>query len=124
MVHVKCMMRLANKAAQQSSYYYKLGAVIVKGNRVIESGYNKIGHCKINSFPNSRHAEMDVILKVLRKENGLSSLSNSTLYVSRITAHGTAMAKPCAKCMKLIHSVGIKEVIYTTDNNLTERLKI
>ena len=118
------MMRLANKAAHNSNYFYKLGAVIVKGNRVIGIGYNKIGHCKINSFPNSRHAEMDVILKVLRKEDGLSSLAGSTLYVSRITTHGTAMAKPCVKCMKLARSVGVKEVIYTTDNNLTERLKL
>jgi len=30
------------------------------------------------------------------------------------------MAKPCKKCMDLIRSVGIKEVIYTTDNNVVK----
>lgn len=117
------MIRLANRAAKNSNYFYKLGAVILKGNRVIETGFNKIGHCKINNFPNSRHAEMDVILKVLRSNNGLHKLANSTLLVSRITSTGTGLAKPCSKCMSLIKSVGIKEVIYTT-NTGTERIKL
>lgn len=96
----------------------------MKGNRVLSTGYNSISYCSANNFKNSRHAEMDAILKLIKKQDGLSSLAGSTLYVSRITKTGTGLAKPCSKCMNLALSVGVKEVIYTTDNNSTERLKL
>jgi len=118
------MIRLATKHANNSTYYFRLGAVIVKGNRVLSTGHNSISHCSVNNFKNSRHAEMDAILKLIKKQGGLSSLAGSTLYVSRITKRGTGLAKPCIKCMDLARSVGVKEVIFTTDNNTTERLKL
>jgi deoxycytidylate deaminase len=118
------MIRLATKHASKSSYYFRLGAVIVKGNRVLSTGHNSISHCHVNDFKNSRHAEMDAILKLIKKQDGLSSLAGSTLYVSRITKTGVGLAKPCIKCLNLARSVGVKEVIYTTDNNTTERLKL
>lgn len=116
------MLRIATKQAAKSNYYYRLGAVITKGKRVIATGYNKLSYCPVNNFNNSRHAEMDVILKVLKRgKEGLSSLLNSTLHVTRITTTGRpAMAKPCPKCMNLIYSVGIKKIIYTTDNGIEE----
>lgn len=118
------MIRLATKQANKSNYYFRLGAVIVKGHRVLSTGHNKIAHCKVNDFKNSRHAEMDAILKLIKAKDGLSSLAGSTLYVSRITKTGTGLAKPCKKCMKLALSVGVKAIIYTTDNNTTERIKL
>lgn len=117
------MIRIASKQAKQSSFYFRLGAVIAKGNRILSTGHNKIGYCELNDFKCSKHAEMDAILKLLRKEKGLSSLSGSTIYISRITPTGkTALAKPCKKCMNLIISVGIKEIIFTTEHNKTERI--
>lgn len=111
------MIRIAKKQAEHSTYIYRLGAVITKGKRVLSTGFNQLSYCKINNFKNSRHAEMDAILKLLHKPNGLSSLAGATLFVTRITHTGKpAMARPCKKCMKLIHSVGIKEIVYTTDN--------
>ena len=118
------MIRIATKQAHNSSYYFKLGAVIVKGKRVLSTGYNRISHCQVNNFKNSRHAEMDAILKLLHTKEGLSSLAGATLYVSRITKTGTGLAKPCSKCINLALSVGIKEVIFTTDSNTTERIKL
>lgn len=119
------MIRLAKRAARLSTFYFKLGCVITKGNRVLSTGHNSIGFCELNDFNNSKHAEMDAVLKLLRKHNGLSSLNNSSVFVTRINASGnTALAKPCSKCMSLLISVGVKEVIYTTDNNQTERIKL
>ncbi len=107
--------------ATKSDYIYRLGAVIVKGKRVLATGYNSITYCKVNNFKNSRHAEMDVILKLMNKPNGLSSLAGATLYVTRITNTGrTAMARPCNKCWDLMLSVGIKDVIYTTPNGTSK----
>lgn len=119
------MIRLAKREAAKSTFYFRLGCVITKGNRVLSTGHNSIGYCELNSFHNSKHAEMDAVLKLLRKHTGLSSLCGSTVYVTRITPNGTtALAKPCAKCMSLLISVGVKEVIYTTDNCNTERIKL
>ena len=118
------MIRIAKKQANKSKYIYRLGAVLTKGKRVLAVGHNSITHCEVNNFKNSRHAEMDVILKVLHRDNGLSSLAGATLYVTRVTQTGrTAMAKPCHKCMKLIKSVGIKDIFYTTDTSI-ERIKL
>lgn len=119
------MIRLAKKEAAKSTFYFRLGCIITKGNRVLSTGHNSIGYCELNSFHNSKHAEMDAVLKLLRRDTGLSSLCGSTVYVTRITPNGTtALAKPCAKCMSLLISVGVKEVIYTTDNCNTERIKL
>lgn len=119
------MIRLAKKEAAKSSFYFRLGCIITKGNRVISTGHNSIGHCKLNDFKNSRHAEMDAVLKVLGRDKGLSQLAGTTVYVTRITPNGnTALAKPCKKCMSLLISVGVKEIIYTTDNKHHERIKL
>lgn len=120
------MIRLAKKEASKSKFYFKLGAIITKGNRVLSTGYNKIGFCELNSFNNSKHAEMDAILKLIRRgAEGLSSLAGATIYITRITpTNNTALAKPCPKCMALIHSVGIREIVYTTDNSHVERIKL
>lgn len=119
------MIRLAKREAEKSKFYFRLGCIITKGNRVISTGHNSISHCELNDFKNSKHAEMDAVLKVLRKDKGLSSLNGCTVYVTRITPQGkTALAKPCPKCMSLLISVGAKEVIFTTDNCNTERIKL
>lgn len=119
------MIRLAKKEAEKSIFYFRLGCIITKGKRVISTGHNSIRYCKANSFKNSRHAEMDAILKLLNKDKGLSHLAGATIYITRITPQGkTALAKPCKKCMALIQSVGIKTIIYTTDNSNTERIKL
>ena len=119
------MIRLAKKAAAKSSFYFRLGCIITKGNRVLSTGHNSIGYCELNSFNNSKHAEMDAVLKLIRQHNGLSSLAGATVYVTRITPKGqTAMAKPCSKCMSLLISVGVKEVIYTTDSTKVEKVRL
>ena len=75
-------------------------------------------------FGQSRHAEMDAIIKLLDKYDGLSSLAGASLYVTRITnTNKTSMAKPCPRCMELIQSVGIKQIIFTTHTGV-ERIKL
>jgi deoxycytidylate deaminase len=116
-------IRIANKQADRSTYIYRLGAVITKGQRVLSTGYNQLAYCPLNKFKVSKHAEMDAILKLMRKPNGLSSLAGSTLYVSRLTKRGTGLARPCSKCWDLMLAVGISKVIYTTSTGtITEKV--
>jgi deoxycytidylate deaminase len=105
----------------------QVGAVISKGNRILSVGHNQIrGYRKCPTdrvWKDSLHAEQDAILKLLNKGK-LSSLIGSTLYVSRRKKNGDpAIAKPCPKCQSLILAVGIKKVVYTTDNQETESYK-
>ena len=118
------MFRIANKQAARSTYIYRLGAVITKGQRVLSTGYNRLTYCPLNKYKVSKHAEMDAILKLMRRDGGLSSLAGATLYVSRITKSGTGLAKPCSRCMEVIRAVGISTIVYTTNSGtIKERVK-
>lgn len=111
------MLKHATKAASESVFHRaRVGAVIAKGERILSTGYNRIGYSRFlrnRPYPESIHAEQAAVLKLL-KERRLNDLSGSTIYVSRILRNGhTACALPCGVCNSLLASVGIKEVIYT-----------
>lgn len=113
------MIRKALKVANESLFYRaRVGAVIAKGSRILSTGCNKIGYSKLlpdRPYPESIHAEQAAIINLLR-ERRLSDLAGATIYVSRIGSGGSPrLARPCNYCHQLIESVGIKEVIFTTN---------
>ncbi len=97
-------------AARSPSKRLKVGAVIVKDNRIISSGYNgfpsstphksimKDGH-EINTI----HAEINTICDAAKR--GVS-ITGGTIYVNYF---------PCIYCTKSIISSGIKHIIYYKD---------
>lgn len=109
---------MAESLAHMSKHHMRVGAVIVKGRRIIAGGYNKnkthtIIKNKIDKFSlvDKLHAEMAVILKAR------TNLDGAKIYVLRIcpdNKDGTGMSRPCNLCMRLIRGAGIKEIIYTT----------
>lgn len=115
--------RIAAKAAERSKFErYRLGAVVVKGSRVLSTGFND---CSYNGITKTRttHAEEAAITKLLRARR-FSDLVGSDLYVLRITKGGrTALSKPCDRCMHLIRSVGIRTVHYTTDSGTGQSIR-
>jgi len=97
----------------------KVGAVLVKGRRVLATGYNGapsgITHCEVTGclreqlkVPSGErhelcrglHAEQNVILQAAMY--GIS-VEGSTLYITNA---------PCSICAKMIINAGIKEVVY------------
>jgi deoxycytidylate deaminase len=117
------MIRIASRQAEKSTHRYKLGAVIVKGGRVLSTGYNEIRYSK-ELQKGSIHAEEAAILKLLKAKR-LSDLAGADLYVSRISHGGySRLSCPCAGCMALIRAVLIKKVIYTTDDGGTATLSL
>ena len=105
----------------------QVGAIIVKDNRVIATGYNGTPSsinpcttCRRNQSKSGEnlhncyaiHSEMNAILQCAKL--GIPC-EGCTIYVT---------TKPCAYCMKHIIQVGIKEVIYIEDYNspLTDEL--
>ena len=96
----------------------KVGACIVKDNKIISTGYNGMpsrsehgiypwtkgdpDHTK-NKYFYVVHAELNAIL------NSEKSLKGATLYVTKF---------PCNECAKAIIQSGISEVIFTDDISL------
>lgn len=115
------MIRLASRQASNSTHRHRLGAVIVKGNRVLSSGHNEIRYSK-ELRKGTVHAEEAAILKLL-KARRLADLAGSEIYVSRICNSGRlGLARPCLSCMALIRSVGIDTIHYTTNEGTVETI--
>ena len=105
-----------------------MGAVVVKGNRVLSTGSNRVGRgcalIKEKRWDNTLHAEAHAILKLLKKKR-LHDLAGADLYVTRVNRVGHSMlSAPCPFCLNLAMSVGISKIYYTTNEGTTKCLKI
>jgi deoxycytidylate deaminase len=103
---------LATKSTARNTH----GAVVVKGGRVLGTGFNKDrNHPKIVSPEHiktdcSTHAE-----EVAIRDAGEDNIKGAIIYVARVNRHGNDRdSKPCPRCSKLIERVGIKRVIFTS----------
>jgi dCMP deaminase len=88
----------------------QVGALIVKGNRVIGTGYNGMptdweNECEINGITKSEvlHAETNAIAKVAQSTE---SSSGATLFCTHA---------PCIDCAKLIFQSGITTLYYRNE---------
>lgn len=123
------MIKQAAKEALKSNHSsYKMGAVVVKGSRILSVASNKINRgCQYITYKkwgNSLHAEAHAILKLLKKGK-LSDLSGSVIYVTRINEKNKLMnSKPCEFCISLASSVNIKAIYYTNSEGLTQCLQV
>lgn len=102
-------MEMAYKFAQLSySERKKVGAVIVKDNKIISYGYNgtpsgfdnKCEDENGDTKPEVIHAELNAILKIATSN---ISVENADLYVTM---------SPCLECAKLIIQAKIKNVYF------------
>jgi dCMP deaminase len=96
----------------------KVGAVIVKDDRIISIGYNGMpagwdNTCEIDGVtrPEVLHAETNAIAKLAKStESG----KDATMFVT---------CAPCLDCAKLIYQSGITEVYYAEDYRSDEGVK-
>lgn len=96
---------------KSNHHQHKLGACIVKKNKIIGFGYNvDKTHTKSPHKYKRLHAEVASILGLPYEE-----LRGSTIYVYRETKSGDlALARPCASCYEMIKLVGIKYICYSS----------
>ena len=109
------------------------GAVIVKNDEIIATGYNgaprgrenccDIGSClrikmgipsgQRYEICRSVHAEMNAIISASRKD-----MKGSTLYLVGVEPDGsyTKNTEPCSMCKRLIINAGIESIIIRNDN--------
>ena len=110
---VDAFMDCAERFAQLSTATRaKVGAIIVKDNRIISIGYNGMpsgwdNECEVHAFdnvmktkPEVLHAETNAIAKVARSSE---SCEGATLFCTHL---------PCMDCAKLIYQSGISSVYY------------
>ncbi len=105
---------LAKKLALKSDHKsHPLGSVLVRKNRVISVGFNKLRtNPQSNTKFKTTHAEFDAVFG-----NDLSLTKNAILYVWRSKKSGDpGISKPCSFCQELIKAAGIKGVFYSTEN--------
>lgn len=116
-------LRSAQIQAKKSKHkQHRVGAVVVKGGRILSYGHNQIRPSK-ELKTETIHAEEAAILQAI-KTSGITSLANSKLYVTRYTKAGAVgLSKPCVRCMGLIRSCGIRKVYYSTDYGDVECIK-
>lgn len=110
-------MRMAYIIAETSyAKRRRVGAVIVKGNRIVSDGYNGTpsGFPNIcegedgRTLPYVLHAESNAILKAARYGGGVEG---GTLY---------ATTAPCIECAKLIIQAGISRVVYREEYRIMD----
>ena len=107
---------IAKKLAYNSDHpQHRIGAVIVKKNRIVGMGFNKLRtHPKSPDLTyRSSHAEFMAILNT--KE---TDLSGCEIYVFRVKKNGSqGISKPCKNCMGLIKQMMIDKVHYSCDDD-------
>lgn len=103
-------------AKLSSARRMRVGAVIVKDNRIISIGYNGMPSGWDNNCEYEIGAyELDRELKT--KDEVIHAESNAITKVARSTesAEGAVLyttCSPCLQCAKLIHQSGISRVVY------------
>jgi dCMP deaminase len=96
----------------------KVGAVIVKDNRIISIGYNGMpsgwdNNCEdeIKSGNTGYGRKLKTKKEVLHAEaNAITKVAKSTESAEGAVLYSTCA--PCIDCAKLIHQAGIKRVVY------------
>lgn len=122
----RAYFKAAKAVSELSDYHqHKLGCVIVKGHKIISSGFNSSTKCdpiqsRLDSnkygceCPGKVHAEINALLPFIKnKEN----ISGASIFVYRQHKNGIpARAKPCSTCEAVIRAMGIKKVYYSEEN--------
>ena len=104
-----------NYAQLSSARRLKVGAIIVKDNRIISIGYNGMpegwdNNCEhvqengtLKTRPEVLHAEMNALGKLARSSE---SGEGASMFITH---------SPCTECAKLIHVSGVHRVFYSEE---------
>ena len=117
-------IRSAELEAKKSKHkQHRMGAVIVKGGRIISFGHNKLRPSK-ELKTETIHAEEDAVLNAI-KASGFQHLPGSKIYITRYTKGGKiGLSLPCSRCSALLSSVGVSRVYYTNDDGNVSSIKL
>lgn len=104
-------LKIARKASLNSDHHtHKLGAVVVKRNRVLGMGFNVM-----KTHPESPHDYKYIHAEFMAIHNiEQDDLKGATIYIFRQHKNGCpANSKPCESCYNYLLKKGIKEIVYS-----------
>ena len=104
--------------AVRSDIHFQHGAVLIKNNRIISTGYNRYSGHKLHHLL-TIHAEMNAI-----QNAGKQDIENAKMYVirlSQLTDDGLGSSCPCTKCTKFMKLHKIQKVVYSTGEGFEKR---
>lgn len=98
---------------QESDLRVKVGAALVRGNRIISIAANRSGGSKKHGYQWSRHAELRAVLRA-------SDVRGADAYVARLlgTSARFGVAKPCGACNIVLAEAGIARVWFTVEGGV------
>jgi dCMP deaminase len=104
-------------AALSSAVRLKVGAVIVKDNRIISIGYNGMPAGWSNVCENYFGLDLNGNPTLVTKDEVIHAEANAILKLARDGESGNGSSlfcthAPCIHCAKLIHGAGINKVYY------------
>lgn len=112
-----------------------IGCIAVYKNQILSVGYNTNKthplQKKYNKFRNINydnvepipflHAEMSCLLQIREMDIDFNKVE---LYIYREDRNGNlSMCRPCKACMKMIDTLGIKNIYYTTNNGYAKEVR-
>jgi len=132
--YIGTYMKVAHLFAEHSSAKRKkVGAVIVKDDRIISIGYNGMpagwdNECEEVDTPTLPYLQGDGPILKTKKEVIHHAESNAIAKLARSTESGEGATMfitcaPCIECAKLIYQSGIKEVFYDEEYRSDEGVK-
>jgi deoxycytidylate deaminase len=112
-------INVARYIATKSVANKRHGAVIVKGGRVVGTGYNKNRNSTRIVSPELIKTHCSWHAEELAIKDAGDNIKNSIIYIARINKKGQDRnSKPCSKCMLLIKTNKIKKIVYTLENSV------
>lgn len=131
-MNIKRYFKLAKNASEMSDYKkdnIRIGAIIVRKNKIIGVGWNSKKSSPIQKIYNVHrttedrqydvelqsnciHAETSAICDALRRYNG--NLNKCSIFIYRTNK---GLCKPCSACSKMLKDYGINNIYYTNGNN-------
>ena len=110
----------AINAACLSKMGYKVGAIVVKGAKIVSIGCNNVRETIKNQYMPSCHAEIDALYKYLRYNEDVNKKID--VWVVRVCS-GTGVleiknSRPCATCVNTLKKYGVRKVWYYYNDKL------
>ena len=115
----KHIVELAKNRAEESTFRFRLGAVIFNKKTILGMGYNKPykTHPKSNTPYKTIHAEFDAAVGLWSSE----PLEGASIYVHRLGRDGKVrLARPCKHCIAMLKGYGLKRMFYSTEEGYNE----
>ena len=125
------MIETAKCECYNSDFRVRVGCVVTYNRSIIARGhnsnkthtnqciYNKIkfdGVTDPDSVISKVHAEIATLSKITNKDIDWSKVRVYTYRIMNKTSYGNA--RPCKACMSMIKNLGIKHIIYTTNDGI------